>query len=115
MWFRTPQCSGHTKDSGGVFLAVTWQCKVFSWHSWRLLGSTAGKNSWICLRSSSTPFQNIPDGSHRLEMPTHHCRSATKAHRDSKKKTAVPPLVPRWRFLLCRVFSKSHISLKSSK
>lgn len=90
MWFRTPQCSGHTKDFGGVFLAVTWQCKVFSWHSWRFLW----EDLWICLGSSSTPFQNIPDGSHGLETLTHHYKSATKAHRDREENQLCLPLCP---------------------
>lgn len=99
-----------TQRFGGAFLAVTWQCEVFSWHSWRFLGSTAGSARGVLPHPSRT-FQMGVRGLKRspstagvpLKLP------------GQGRGSAVPPRVPRWRFLLCRVFSKSHTSLKSSK
>lgn len=37
-------------------------------------------------------FQTLPEGSQGLEMLTHHCRSATKAHRDREEnQLCLPP------------------------
>lgn len=87
MWFRTPQCSGHRKDFGSFFffLAVTWQCQVFSWHSWKFLAFMDLPEEF---------FHTIPEHSRWEAQPetlTQHCSSATKAHRDRKRISCASP------------------------
>lgn len=92
LWFRTPQCSGHTKDLGELF----WQSPGNA----RSLVGTHG-DPWEAQLGVLPPSRTFQRESGAQTL-TQHCRSATKAQ---SRGSAVPPSVPRWRFLLCRVFT----------
>lgn len=113
MWFRTPQCSGHTKDLGEDF----WQ----SPDARSLVGTHGGSRESQLERLYQSAWGVLPHPFRTFQMGvTGLKRSPTSAGVPLKltgtgERISCASPGAQVKFLLCRVFSTSYTSLKSSK